>query len=396
MTARTTARPRSWRCCASSSREMLELLRALAAAESPSRDAGRAAAGPRRCSPSALDERGFGPSASARPATSGRPPARRPRRRRPGDGAQLLLGHLDTVWPVGTLAEMPLLERDGRALRARRLRHEGRAGPGSLFALRRARRARPRAGADPGRAHQLRRGDRQPRLPRAHRRGSRATAARAFVLEPSFGPGGALKTARKGVGRFTSASTARRATPASSPSRASARSSSSHTRSSRLFELNDLERGMTVNVGTIDGGLRRQRDRPRGERRVDARVPDGRRRGRIEQAIRALEPVPRGDPDRGRRRLRPSAARAHAAQPAALGRRPGSRGAARHRARGGAPSAAPPTATSTSALTATLDGLGAVGDGAHAPRRARRRRRGCPSAHALLALLLLEPPARRA
>src|SRR4051794_20718026 len=36
------------------------------------------------------------------------------RARRRGAPAQLLIGHIDTVWPVGTLATMPVEIRDGR------------------------------------------------------------------------------------------------------------------------------------------------------------------------------------------------------------------------------------------------------------------------------------------
>ena len=36
-----------------------------------------------------------------------------PARPRP-PGAQLIIGHVDTVWPVGTLADMPVELRDGK------------------------------------------------------------------------------------------------------------------------------------------------------------------------------------------------------------------------------------------------------------------------------------------
>ncbi len=38
----------------------------------------------------------------------------------------LLLGHLDTVWPLGTLKTMPFREANGRLCWPRRTRHEGR------------------------------------------------------------------------------------------------------------------------------------------------------------------------------------------------------------------------------------------------------------------------------
>ena len=113
---------------------------------------------------------------------------------------QLLLGHCDTVWPVGTLQKMPVESRQGSL-----------HGPGvydmkaglvqTIYALRALRElgmsptVRPvvfvnsdeeigsRESAD--RIHKLAR-----------------CVDRAMVMEPSLGPEGRLKTARKGVGRF--------------------------------------------------------------------------------------------------------------------------------------------------------------------------------------------------
>ena len=43
----------------------------------------------------------------------------------------LLLGHLDTVWPLGTLKTMPCRVRDGRSVGPRHAGHEGRRGDGA-------------------------------------------------------------------------------------------------------------------------------------------------------------------------------------------------------------------------------------------------------------------------
>ncbi len=124
----------------------------------------------------------------------------------PGEGPRiLLLGHFDTVWPVGQLARMPLVERDGRLF-----------GPGvfdmkagiaiGMLALRAVCAGLCGAG--------LRAGDR-PRLrflltcdeetgsgtSRALIEDEARQADAVLVLEPSL-PGGALKTARKGCGQF--------------------------------------------------------------------------------------------------------------------------------------------------------------------------------------------------
>ena len=91
---------------------MLELLARLTRAESPS-DVPESQAEVRSIIATELEQRGFavrrvpgrssGGMLHARPAAAGRP-------------AQLILGHYDTVWPVGTLAERPFTV-DGNVIR---------------------------------------------------------------------------------------------------------------------------------------------------------------------------------------------------------------------------------------------------------------------------------------
>ena len=134
-------------------------------AESPSLDPesqrGPFASSPRSSSGSAIS---FGPSAADE---VGDHLYARPRQRLRGGPRQLLIGHMDTVWPVGTLAEMPLHEEDGAALRPRRGRHEGRPGRDRVRAACTAR-ARAAAVGDAGRVREHRRGDRQRRLDALH------------------------------------------------------------------------------------------------------------------------------------------------------------------------------------------------------------------------------------
>ena len=116
----------------------------------------------------------------------------------PESGGTLLLGHLDTVWPVGTLATQPFhaggQPRDG----AGRLRHEGGASRSSSPSSRR----RARGRSSPARGvsllltsdEEVGSGASRGRILEEARR-----RERVFVLEPS-GDGGAAKVARKGVG----------------------------------------------------------------------------------------------------------------------------------------------------------------------------------------------------
>ena len=82
-----------------------------------------------------------------------------------------------------------------------------------------------------------------------------AEADRAFVMEPSYGTGGRLKTGRKGS-RALYAEGDRGRQPRRPRSRSGASAILELSRQvERLFELNDAGRGVTVNVGTIDGGM---------------------------------------------------------------------------------------------------------------------------------------------
>jgi glutamate carboxypeptidase len=214
-------------------------------------------------------------------------------------------------------------------------------------------------------------------------------ATRAFVLEPSLGAAGRIKTGRKGVGRFEIAVTGRAAHAGLEPEAgASAILELSHV-IQELHALNDPERGTTVNVGTIDGGIRPNVVAPVARASVDVRVTSMEHGEAVEEAVRSIRPrIPgvRIDVSGGIRvpplertpRNRDLWLRAKA-----IGDDLGM-DLEETLAGGGS------DGNTTSLHTATLDGLGCVGDGAHAdhehividPTLDR-----C----ALLARLLLEP-----
>jgi glutamate carboxypeptidase len=311
----------------------------------------------------------------------------RPLDRARGGPVQLLVGHLDTVWPVGTLARMPVRAVEGRLY-----------GPGvfdmkgglvqMLFALRALRELSLAVPATPvvfvASDEEIGSSDSTGSLTRLAR-----TAVRAFVLEPAFGPSGKLKTERKGAGQFTLAVTGRAAHAGVSPEEGvSAILELSH-QIQRLFALNDPERGITVNVGAIDGGVRPNVVAPTATATIDVRVrteEDGRW---VEAALGSLSPVQEG---------------ASIQVAGSFGRPPMAR-TARNRALwleaerigaelglslaeervGGASDG-----NLTSLYTATLDGLGPVGDGAHAEHEHVEIAR-LPERAALLALLLAAP-----
>ena len=133
----------------------------------------------------------------------------------------------------------------------------------------------------------------------------------------------------------------------------------------RLFALNDAARGINVNVGTIEGGIRSNVVAPEVRFSVDARVRTSSDAAAVVAAIRGLRPVnPRttirvegGIEQPPMERLPRNQALWRLASE--LGQR---LGLELDQAEVGGAS----DGNTTSLYTATLDGLGAVGDGAHA------------------------------
>lgn len=286
-----------------------------------------------------------------------------PRNRSAGRPWQLLVGHLDTVWPVGTLETMPVRPVDGRL-----------DGPGvfdmkgglvqGLYAIR----ALDALGVTPEASpvffvngdEEVGSADSQRHLGRLAR-----GACRALVLEPSYGPEGAIKTARKGVARYRMRFRGRSAHAGLDPEAGRSAILAMARTVERLHAIQDLDRGISVNPGVVSGGTRPNVIADRAELLVDVRVRTLADAREVDGAIRALpsgvdgvelaaegglvtpplEPTPRN------RRLWGAARE--------LGRAIGVE--LREVQVGGGSDG-----NHTSRLTATLDGLGAVGDGAHA------------------------------
>jgi len=191
------------------------------------------------------------------------------------------------------------------------------------------------------------------------------SADRCFVLEPSLGPDGDLKTARKGVGRFTITVRGKAAHAGLDPGKgASAILELSHI-IQKLFALNDPEKGITVNVGTIDGGLSPNVIAPESKASVDVRVPTQEDAEHIEKIIHAIEAETPGTEVEieGSVRRPP------------MERTPGNQRLWQLAQRGAeelgiqieqAAAGGGSDGNTTSQLIPTLDGLGAVGAGAHA------------------------------
>ena len=200
----------------------------------------------------------------------------------PGAGAPLLLlGHLDTVWPRGTLASLPWRVEGGRAY-----------GPGVhdmkgglvvlLEAIRRARADRA--------LRVFLTADEEVGSPTAREPLARAAdgVAAAFVCEPPTESGN-LKTARKGLGRFKLAVTGL-AAHAGAPHEGVSAIEELARLTLRLHALTDRERGVSVNVGVVEGGTRENVVAAEAAAWLDVRVPTAAERDRVDAVLHALEP----------------------------------------------------------------------------------------------------------
>jgi glutamate carboxypeptidase len=364
---------------------MVDLLVELASLESPT-DVPESQAPVQAALTRALEERGMRVTRVRGRLTGGLLYAR-PRRRPRGLPAQLLLGHSDTVWPIGTTSTMPVAVENGHV-----------RGPGTfdmkaglvqgIFALE----ALSALGLEPPATPiWIINSDEEIGSPESSRwvRGAARRAARAFVLEPAYGPQGCLKTARKGVGRFRVTVRGISAHAGLEPTAGASAIEEIADVVLRLHALTDHERGTTLNVGTIRGGTRRNVVAAEAVAEVDLRVAtaeDGTAVAGIIQAMRPRTPGTTLHVEGGLATPpleRTARNRALWCQALVAGERLGIR--LEEYAAGGASDG-----NTTSQYTATLDGLGAIGDGAHA-RHESVSIAGMPERAALLAELLMAP-----
>jgi glutamate carboxypeptidase len=191
----------------------------------------------------------------------------------------LLLGHTDTVWPEGEIIKRPFRIENGRA-----------TGPGvfdmkaGIVLIWMALRA-----TAPGNVTVLLTSDEEAgstwsrSLIEAEARRCRAV----LVMEPSL-PGGALKTARKGVGGFTVKAIGRAAHAGIDPERGINAIEELARQILKLQNMSDPERGTTVTVGVVNGGSRVNVVAAEASADVDVRVTTSDEAVRITEAIRSL------------------------------------------------------------------------------------------------------------
>jgi glutamate carboxypeptidase len=308
-----------------------------------------------------------------------------PQKSRPA-GQLLVLGHYDTVYASGTLARMPFRLSAGKAY-----------GPGTfdmkagivqaLFAVAALQQLRmplrkrmvflwtsdEEIGSDSSR-----------KLIEAEARSSDAV----FVLEPALGPRGLLKTARKGVGEAEISVHGRASHAGLAPEEGVNAIHELAQQIARLQQWNDLRAGISVNADIIDGGTRVNVIAERARAVVDLRALRLADMRRLEKRLRALRPLTRG----ARLEIRGGFNRAPMERKvsAALFSRAKSLAAQMGLAIGECVAGGGSDGNLTAALgIPTLDGLGAVGDGAHSARE-HVIAKTMPERAALLAALLAE------
>jgi glutamate carboxypeptidase len=209
-----------------------------------------------------------------------------------GSGSRvLLLGHFDTVWPVGQLARMPLREEAGRLY-----------GPGifdmkagiavALLAVRALNEHRSLA-----RPHITMLWTTDEEIGSATSRVTIETVAQeceaVLVLEPSL-PGGGVKTSRKGVGEFELIVHGIAAHAGLDPEKGASAIHELAHQIVALESLQDLARGVTLNAGQISGGTRTNVIADTARALIDVRVPTMADAATIGQKLRSLSPTRSG------------------------------------------------------------------------------------------------------
>jgi glutamate carboxypeptidase len=275
----------------------------------------------------------------------------------------LLLGHFDTVWPVGQLERMPLVRSNGRL-----------HGPGVFdmkagiaIAMLAARALASTEARLTRRLVMLWTTDEETGSgsSRAAIEDEARRSEAVLVLEPSL-PGGALKTRRKGCGTYEVRVKGLAAHAGIEPQKGASAVHELAHQVLRINALQDLTRGVTVNVVQVSGGLRSNVIPDEARAIVDVRVPTAAAAAEIDAAFRSLRPIDArttveaaGGVDRPPLERTDQVARLYEEA------REIARALGYDLAEGETGGGSDGNFTAAAGVP-TLDGLGAIGDGAHA------------------------------
>src|SRR3984893_11047057 len=277
-------------------------------------------------------------------------------------GQLLVLGHYDTVYASGTLSRMPFRLAAGKAygpgtfdmkagivqaLFAHSALHQLNLAPNKRIVFLWT--SDEEIGSDSSR-----------KLIETEARRSDAV----FVLEPSFGPRGLIKTARKGVGEAEIIVHGRASHAGLAPEEGINAVHELCYQLSHILEWNNPRRGTTVNADIIHGGTRTNVIADRARAVLDLRATSISEMSRLERRLHALKPHLRG----ARLEINGGVSRSplERKMSTALFKSAKSLGAQMNLSLGECVVGGGSDGNLTAALgIPTLDGLGAVGDGAH-------------------------------
>jgi glutamate carboxypeptidase len=197
----------------------------------------------------------------------------------------LLLGHLDTVWPLGTLKGMPFNIAKGRvwgpgvldmkagvamALTAIAiLQEQDRLNHPVVMLLN----SDEEVGSTVSR-------------PVTEKLAKQCEAV--YVLEPAQGLAGAYKTARKGVGNYSVSVKGVAAHSGVDFERGHSAITELARQVERITGFTELDRGITVNIGTIHGGTRSNVVAAEAQAEVDVRIAKAKDAARVDKRFRSL------------------------------------------------------------------------------------------------------------
>jgi glutamate carboxypeptidase len=200
----------------------------------------------------------------------------------------LLLGHFDTVYPLGTLASMPCHLRGDRlhgpgvldmksgialmlyAIEALKNWHKQLPRPVTAFLV-----SDEEVGSSSSR-----------QITEALARESAAV----FVLEPAAGLRGAVKTARKGVGDYTLTVKGVAAHAGLDPGKGHSAIIELARQITAISKLNNLQHGISVNPGVIRGGTRTNVIAAEATVEIDVRIKQAKQALGLDRKLRALKP----------------------------------------------------------------------------------------------------------
>ena len=200
----------------------------------------------------------------------------------------MLLGHFDTVWDIGTLKTMPFKVEKGRAWGPGV--YDMKAGiVGMLYALRALREAPSGELPRPVTIWLVTDEEVGSESSRKTTEQLAKKSAAVLVLEPSQGIGGALKTARKGVGDYTVKVTGKASHSGVDFEKGESAILELARQIEKISTFTHLKRGITVNPGVIRGGTRTNVVAAEAEVEVDVRIQKIKDAAVIEKKFRSLK-----------------------------------------------------------------------------------------------------------